>query len=372
MDTKTILHLSSVHPRFDTRIFYRECQSLASNGFQVILMVADGKGDAHERGVDIIDIGKPSGRFSRLLITPFKILWRLSRMKAVSSVHIHDPELIWVAAIIRKLKKIPIIFDVHENVPAQITQKTWILFPRLVARLYKRIETVFIKGFHIVLAEYSYKRYYPSTAVSVLNFPNTHLLSPYLVENRAAMTENHLFYIGGVSLDRCIDTILDAALILKKTQDFMIHIVGPDYGTLSDPALQEKMGQLEGIVKFYGRMDWIEGYKISTQCKVGLALLKPTPNYLESYPTKLFEYMAIGLPFITSNFELYDEVIAGNVGGLSVDPENPEAIAEKIEMLLSDSDLYTELATKGLQYSQDKYNWAQEEKKLLALYKGIV
>jgi hypothetical protein len=38
-------HLTSVHPRTDTRIFLKECTSLASHGYAVSLVVADGKGD---------------------------------------------------------------------------------------------------------------------------------------------------------------------------------------------------------------------------------------------------------------------------------------------------------------------------------------
>ena len=45
-----------------------------------------------------------------------------------------------------------------------------------------------------------------------------------------------------------------------------------------------------------------EGWPVIARCHIGLALLKPIPNYYESYPTKLFEYMALGLPVITSNF----------------------------------------------------------------------
>jgi pyruvoyl-dependent arginine decarboxylase (PvlArgDC) len=46
-----IVHLSSVHPRYDTRIFVKQCRSLAALGHTVTLVVADGRGDEHVDGV---------------------------------------------------------------------------------------------------------------------------------------------------------------------------------------------------------------------------------------------------------------------------------------------------------------------------------
>ncbi len=48
-----IAHLTSVHPRYDTRIFHKECKFLAAEGHTVYLVVADGKGDAEEGGVNV-------------------------------------------------------------------------------------------------------------------------------------------------------------------------------------------------------------------------------------------------------------------------------------------------------------------------------
>jgi glycosyltransferase involved in cell wall biosynthesis len=63
---------------------------------------------------------------------------------------------------------------------------------------------------------------------------------------------------------------------------------------------------------------------------VGLAILKPIPNYLESYPTKLFEYMGLGLPFITSSFPLYKSIVNNTHAGITVSPLNPNDIANNM------------------------------------------
>ena len=57
------------------------------------------------------------------------------------------------------------------------------------------------------------------------------------------------------------------------------------------------------------------------------SVLMPIDNYLESYSTKIFEYMDIGLPVITSNFELYKNVIEKHETGFCIDPTSYEALA---------------------------------------------
>ena len=69
-----ICHLTSVHPRFDTRIFIKECQSLAKQDFEVSIIVADNKGDEIINSIAIYDVGKEESRLSRMFKTPGKIL----------------------------------------------------------------------------------------------------------------------------------------------------------------------------------------------------------------------------------------------------------------------------------------------------------
>ena len=44
-----VCHLTSVHTRYDTRILLKECYSLATNGYEVSLIVADDLGDESKK-----------------------------------------------------------------------------------------------------------------------------------------------------------------------------------------------------------------------------------------------------------------------------------------------------------------------------------
>ena len=71
---KKIVHLTFVHPRYDTRIFIKMCSSLVRQ-YDVYLVVADGLGDEVKNKVNIVDVGsRAGGRLSRMTKMVSKVL----------------------------------------------------------------------------------------------------------------------------------------------------------------------------------------------------------------------------------------------------------------------------------------------------------
>lgn len=63
-----VCHVTNIHPRYDTRIFIKECTSLVNAGYDVTLLVADGKSDEIKNGVNIISVSDiPKSRFQRII-----------------------------------------------------------------------------------------------------------------------------------------------------------------------------------------------------------------------------------------------------------------------------------------------------------------
>jgi len=121
-----------------------------------------------------------------------------------------------------------------------------------------------------------------------------------------------------------------------------------------------------------GKVKHEEVYTILPRCHVGMAILHPTPNNIESVVTKLFEYMAVGLPVIASNFPLYKELIEGNNCGLTVDPLNPREIAQAVEYLIEHPDEARKMGENGRKAVVVKYNWETESKKLIDVYEDLL
>ncbi len=365
-----VVHITSVHPRFDTRIFYKECLSLYNKGMDVSLIVADGKGDQKVNGVAVYDVGKPKGRFDRILRTSKKIVNKAISLNA-DVYHIHDPELL---RIVKKLSRnAKVVYDIHENIREQLKTKQYLpyLANKILPHIYGAYEISRLKYIDkLVLAEYSYqdiyKKLWESKVAVVLNMPDLEKLQQFRVENRSN-NGNNIFYVGEISKGRGIDIILQAAKILKtRGVSFSMDLVGPYDITLLE---QPEYIEVKDCVNFYGRIPIYDAMEFSKNAKVGLSILKPIGNFVTSYSTKIFEYMSVGLPVITSNFKLYLDVVEYHKSGICIDPTSSTDLADALEFIMSNENSF---GINGMNATKEHFNWSKEEQSLLGVYSEFI
>lgn len=146
-----VCHLTSAHPQEDIRIFLKECVSLAVAGYEVYQISCGTSYD--KNGVHLIGVGKQeNGRLKRMLKSAKRVYIAAVKLDA-DVYHFHDPELLPYGLKLKKRGK-KVIFDSHEDVPAQIMDKEWIPKPfrKLVSALYKSYETHVVKNLDAVVA----------------------------------------------------------------------------------------------------------------------------------------------------------------------------------------------------------------------------
>ncbi len=178
----------------------------------------------------------------------------------------------------------------------------------------------------------------------------------------------NLIYVGGLTEIRGVTQMIQSLeYITKKVK---LTLCGKFY-----PAIyEEQVRSLRGFekVEYSGWIDPNDILHKMIQSDAGIVCVHPITNYLTALPVKLFEYMAAGLPVITSNFPLWKEIVEGNKCGICVDPLNPKEIAEAIEYLIEHPELRKKMEENGRKAVVERYNWENEERKLLAIYAVIL
>ena len=123
MTRRRVVHLTSVHPALDVRIFHRECKSLARAGFEVTI-IGPYSQDSVADHVRIKAVPAEKGRIARSTRAVWRIYREAVRINA-DLYHFHDPELIPVGLLLRARGKM-VIYDIHEDLPSDIISKHYL------------------------------------------------------------------------------------------------------------------------------------------------------------------------------------------------------------------------------------------------------
>ena len=366
---KKVIHLTSVHSRYDTRIFIKECCSLSAEGYDVTLIVADGKGNEIRNNVKVVDVGSSKNRIERIFKTTKRVLSKAIEMNG-DIYHFHDAELIPAAKKIKKLGKI-VIYDIHEDLPRQTITKSYIpfLFRYILAKTLEVYENFASHKFSALVTATPYiKDRFKSINKCVITVNNFPILGELAVEEKHVVRENSICFVGEISRLRGVINLIESLQQVKS--DCILYIVGK----WSEPSLYEEAQKLEGWKRVVdcGFLERKAVAEIMNKSVCGVVTFLPAPNHWFSQPNKMFEYMSAGLPVLASNFSLWKEIIVGNNCGICVNPNNINEIANAIDSFFLDKEKSIKLGKNGQEAVLQKYNWDKEKKSLTNLYNSLV
>lgn len=364
-----VAHLTSVHIASDTRILYRECATLASAGYDVVLIAADGN-PALPPGVRLRTVGAPRNRVERMTLTVWRV-YRAALDERADIYHFHDPELMGVGLLLR-LHGARVIFDVHEDIPYDIADKIWIAPAlRMPVATASAVVLRALQGLYsgVVTATPAIaRRFRRDRTVVVRNYPALEEL-PAGPPRSFAERPRFVAYVGSITELRCAAEMVRAMAESAMPPGVRLQFAG----TFEDELLERKVRALPGAdrVDFLGYRTRTEVANLLASARAGMLLFRAAANHEEAIPNKLFEYLGAGVPVIMSNTLRCSAIVKDQHCGIVVDPEKTEQVADAIAYLIDHPAEAQAMGERGCKLVRERFLWTSEAKKLTQLYAEI-
>lgn len=361
-----VAHVTTAHPPTDNRIIRKECTSLVEAGFDVHL-IAVAERDHTAAGVRIKALPPRGSRLRRMLLGPIAAWCALKHLRP-DLVHVHDPELIPLAVLWRRCYGTSAVYDAHEDLPKQVMGKPYL--PRgirpIVASLAKLLETTadrFLDG--IVAATPSIARNYRRAPVTLVqNFPWLRDFPP--AREPDDPPSRTAVYVGGIAESRGAMEMVEA--VRSSSLNAKLVLAGP----VASSGLLRRIKDASDVATYLGRLPAEEIPAVIADAAVGLIVFHPLPNNVESQPTKLFEYMAAGRPFIASDFPAWRHLLEAFRCGVFVEPKDINGLRSAIDSLLADPHLSRRMGERGREAFLEHFCFERQAEHLVRMTHRLI
>lgn len=309
-----------------------------------------------------------------------KFLFSLASAEKFDAVHIHDLPLSTIGIELKKASGILLIIDLHENWPALIknaahtrtilgrllsSNSQWTDYEKKVLPVADKVITIVeeahdrIKGLGID----------PAKITVVSNTVNFETIT--LDEKERDKNQFNIFYGGAINRHRGLQVVFEAIRQLsERNVKIMLHIVGE--GSYRDELvyLSGKM-KIDTMVKFYGHKPFSEMLGILAGADAAIIPHLRNDNNDASSPNKLYQYMYLNKPVISSNCTSLERIINETDTGFIYRHDSPEELAALIEKLSTSEKLIEEKGKNGRKAVLEKYNWNVDSGRLIKLYSQL-
>ena len=374
-----VIHVTTVHPPFDGRIYYKEVRGLADVGVDVSLATTVERRTQAE-GVTLLPLGVRGGSRLRRIGRALRALaTMISHREAV--IHIHDPELLPIA-LLPALLGSRVVYDVHEFHADTIMGRAWI--PRalrpLVRGCYESVERLALRrvaGVVVVVEGMlaHYERRMPAGRVALVrNFPN---IGPDDVARARASGHPldgrpYVIHTGGASKRVSYHLLVEAAERMRKLSPDLafVNIGENDLGDYAQDQREEleTRARATGVLEL-GRLAYPDVLRWLAHARIGYIPLEDTLNHRIALPNKLFEYLQFGLPVVADRIGRVAEIVDEHDVGILVAPD-AGSHASALHAVHTRDALYTRYS-RHAQNASRVYSFKNELPALKNLYERI-
>ena len=290
--------------------------------------------------------------------------------------HLHDPELLPVGAVLRLLGR-RVIYDVHEHFAQVVFIRSWVpawirrplsrgvdLIERLVARCLSGV---------VGVVEEQERRFRGRPFAAVKNYPRLE----WFRRVDSEIPEVELIHVGSLSPERGGLLLLDIVNVLRETHpEVRLLSIGKFHSGYIEEEFWRRLGEYGLEKQVRCQVDPVPYEELGALIRKGRIGLIPgqvsAVHLMPFVPTKLFEYLACGLPVVASDLPSIRAFYSVTDWGMLVEPADARAHARAIGYLLDHPEEARVKGARGRDMVEHGFSWDMEAKKLSALYERIL
>jgi len=386
-----ILMAAYTNYRRDPRV-RREAEALVRAGHSVTFLASRQYAEPRREiieGVEIRKLASIGNQKTSALVYVLDYCWfflsvfghLLVRPRRYQLIHTNNmPDFLAFAAILPRLLGRPVIHDVHDLMPELYMEKFSVSESKPFIRLLKAQERWAGRFATVVLTveerlkDILASRGIPLQKIHVLmNLPDHRIFRPrQSIEEKAAKSRFVVVYHGTLARRLGLDIALHAvAMIAAEIPGLELRIIGAGEERQSLMTLREALG-LQHVVTFSNGFVPVEDIPtIISDADLGLVPLRVSSGTDIMLPTKLLEYVALGIPCVVPRTGTICRYFDATMVQF-FEAENPGSLSEAILTMYRDPGRSDQLAAQATARFGDKFNWAGQEKHYVGLVEDLL
>lgn len=371
--------ISNSHPTNDVRLYYKLAHSLAKLGEVYLICCSGVSNNTVNPYQETVNSESPLGKLSDL--------YHAAARYKPDLVICVEPWTMWVGILLKRRFHCALVFDVHEFFADAFAER----FP-LLLRPFARFTYLWAWRWlesrsdltlavnRDILHQVVRDIHLAKKGLYLPNYPVKNVwdyscdVPPGLAD--LCNMSFDLIYIGGLTYDRGILKLLKVISLLKADYPNLKVLVA---GTFFDPQVQKLFDSAVNnynLNKHIYYQDWVPAEKVGLLLKrsrIGLWVFNPKNRRMSrALPLKVMEYLAAGLPVVTTKTPLMSALIEKNGLGACVSYQAKD-IASGIKKILDmKEEDYQKLSRHCLELAEQRFNWEALEPELLRAVSALV
>ena len=352
----------------------RIAQLAKENGWDVTLVTKNTgfKSEIEELGFKYIELPiNPTGMNPKEELQTFKFLKELLKDKKDHIIHLVGlKNMLWGGLAARLAKNKGVVFAVS-GLGTLFGQNGYGFIPKVIQKLLK--VGMHHKNCAVIFQNHDDRTLFEKAAITSKCFiyfikGSGVNLGQYLPRKHEKRGLIRIIFTARMLKEKGVEDLAKAAEILRPDYEGKVEFIL--CGGLSDNPNAMKAEHIRKICD--GRyIKWL-GYRtdIPNQLKESDIMCFPS-YYREGVPKSLIEASAAGLPLVTTDSVGCRDTVEEGKNGFIVPPQNPEAIAEKLKILIEDEALRKRMGEYSRKKAEKEYDVEAVAKTHLEIYNRL-